>query len=180
MARDVWQIVIRGGESIDRGVEDEVIDIAELFFVEIVADPGPVRLQILDGHRRINKRQLIADKVSESGVETQRSGLDQRHGGNCHESLGHARYSERRVASVGSPLGTVSESRHDLGIGPARTCQRDNPRKPMLLNDSGETRHAVSDAAAPSRPRSAIDFSRISTLRTLPVTVIGKSFTKWM
>ena len=126
----------------------EIININELFFVEIVADPRPVRQQSLDGHRRINERQFIADKVSESSVESQRSGLDQRHDGNCDESLGHARYRKRCVALVGSPLGTVSESRHNLRIGPAGAGKRNNPRKPILRDDDGETRHAVSAAAA--------------------------------
>ena len=39
-----------------RDVEDEVIDVAELFFVEIVADPRPGREQSLDGHRRIDEQ----------------------------------------------------------------------------------------------------------------------------
>ena len=79
------------------------------------------------------------------------------------------------VQPVGGPGPIVCGDHHGIGATPRLEPPVDESAD--VWPDCMGATQAVRLAESASRPRSAIDLSRISTLRTLPVTVIGNSLT---
>ena len=105
---------------------DRTVDL----LVEEVADPRPVREQLLDRHGVVDQWQVRAEDRARGRREVERALLDERHDGQRGQALGAARDREPRLDGVRDPVGAVGE--------PVRA--RDPIAVAIDADDAGETR----------------------------------------
>ena len=89
---------------------DVVGDLAAAVLVEIVADPRPVREQVLDGDVVRDQRQVLAEERARGGPELERAVLDQAHHRERRQSLQPACDRKLRVDLVRDLVPAVREA----------------------------------------------------------------------
>ena len=125
---------VRGAcEEMDRDGHDVGVDVVELVLVEVVPDAGRVAEQVLDGHGRVDERQLVGEEAAQRGIGAELAGFDERRHGERGQALGRARSAEPRVERVRPLIGAVGEAARDLDEALIAPRHRDDPREPVLV-----------------------------------------------
>ena len=89
------QVLLGRRELVHRHRHHVVGDVADGGLVEVVADPGAVRQQVLDRHVVGDQGQVLAEQRAGRGAELERPALDQAHHRQRGQALGSARGGEQ-------------------------------------------------------------------------------------
>ena len=141
-----------------------VVEVHLLGLVEVVADPRPVRQQVLDRHGVVDEGQVVAEQLARPGVEAEHAVLDEAHHGERREPL---------RATGDADAGVVGE-RHAVGaVGePVRVHERllagpvdpDDPGEAVASAPPsavvGEVAHCSLPSSTVARPRRNVATTR--------------------
>jgi len=116
------QVILRGHELVRGDGHDVVLGLPTGLLVEVVADSGSVRQQVLDRHAVVDQRQIAAQDGSCGRRELEHPFLDQARDrdGKGREALGTACEPEARVDLVRDLEGAMRQAVRsgDLGLAP--------------------------------------------------------------
>ena len=114
------QVILRGHELVHGDGHDVVLGLPTGLLVEVVADSGSVREQVLDRHAVVDQRQIAAQDGSCGRRELEHPFLDQAHDGKGRAALGAACEPEARVDLVRDLEGAMRRAVRsgDLGLAP--------------------------------------------------------------
>ena len=125
------QVLLGRRQLVHRHRHHVVGDVADGVLVEVVADPGTVGQQVLDGDVVGDQGQVVAEQRAGGGVEPERPALDQGHDRQRGEALGCARGGEQRVDRVEDPVRPIGEPVGAASsVSPARSM-RTTPENPV-------------------------------------------------
>ncbi len=122
--------------------------------VEVVADPGAMREQVLDRHGVADERQVVAEERPRRRRELQRRVLDEAHHRERRQALRGARGPEPGVDRVLDPGGAIREPVRLSELRLAAAIDADDAREVLLRGDSfDEIRHALHGGQSTRCPR---------------------------
>ena len=140
------------------------VEVHLLGLVEVVADPGPVRQQVLDRHGVVDEGQVVAEQLARPGVEGEHAVLDEAHHGQRGEPLGAAGHPHAGVGGEPDAVGAVGEAvrvHERLLAGPV---DPDDPGEPVRLGHLpdrvGELGHCSLPSSTVARPRRNVATTR--------------------
>jgi hypothetical protein len=122
-------------------------DVVDLVFVEVVADPRPVRQEMLDGDGVVDQGEIFAEHRPSGRLEVQRPVLDETHDRERREPLGAARDPEPGSECVRYRVRTVGETER-IGVSHlSRAVVRHHPGEVgalrLRLDRGSERGHAA-------------------------------------
>jgi hypothetical protein len=103
------EIVLGRGELVRRDAHRVLARVLLDLLVEIVADAGPMREQMLDRHVVADEREVATEHRARGGRELEQPVLDQAHDGERREALRAARDPELRVDRIRDLVAAVRE-----------------------------------------------------------------------
>jgi hypothetical protein len=131
----------RDGKQVVRKVQVELL-------VEVVADPRPVRQQMLDGDALVDERQVGAENRPRRRRKVESSLLDEAHDHQRGEPLRAARDAELRVGRVRNPVSPVGETVGADELDAVGTVDPDDAREARVGCDPAEIARESAHARA--------------------------------
>ena len=123
-------VLLGGRKLVHRDRHHIVVLVIQIVLVEVVADPGPVRQQVLDRHDLGDQGQVRVEQRAGGRVELQGPPLHQSHDDQGRQALRPARGREEGLHGVEDPMGTVSKPVGTGDLGLTRAVDADHAGEP--------------------------------------------------
>jgi hypothetical protein len=123
-------------ELVDRDRHHVVADVVDGGFIKVIANPGPMRQQVLDRHVVGDQGQVFTEPRAGRRAELERSTLHETHHRQCGQALRSTRGREQRLDRVGDAVRSIGEPIRLAQLDVARAVDADHPGESAALGFS--------------------------------------------